>query len=87
VSDGSILDEILSYSAMGLFIGGVVVFIFPFKYPKLSLLVLPVIALLFFAVNVPSWIIAGWILSAGIWFTIPIWLPLSKGDSPFTLMN
>mgnify|MGYP007042283751 CR=1 FL=1 len=83
----TVFDEMLEYGVMMILVIGVSFIFLPSKYPKLSILIVPAVALLFLAGNVPNLIIFGWIISAGVWFTIPIWLPLSKGDAPFTKPN
>jgi len=88
MSDKDIWDDFLEYGSIGLIISYFLIFIIlPGEHPKLSILIVPVIALLFLAGNVPNWIIVGWIVSGGVWFTIPIWAPLLNGDEPFTKPN
>jgi hypothetical protein len=85
MTDESIFDEIAAHGVLGIAIAAVVVFfLLPAKYPKGAILLVPAVAFLFVVANVPAWIIIGWILSASVWFTIPIWVPLSNGEAPFS---
>jgi len=82
-----IFEKILEYGALGIVLLGIAFILLPNKYPKASIMIVPIISILFILGNVPLWIIIGWTISGLVWFTIPIWVPMSKGEEPFTKPN